>query len=277
MTEAINSQSAEKKLFPLSVVVLTKNVEDKLEDCLKSCQWVDDVVVVDSGSRDRTIEIAKRYGAYVINQGWMGYGLQRRFAVSQAAHDWVLCIDADERLTPELSESIREALSRPDIDKTGPHLFAFPRRNWFMGRFLKHGNGYPDWQPRLFNRNFACWSDAPVEETIESKEKPARLRGDLIHYPTKNFMGFLKKQLRYSHIRAEYLYSQGAKPRASKLLLSPLCRFLRNYVLRAGFLDGAPGFVYIACGCINSFAKHARLLELAIDEQKKQQDKKEAL
>ena len=240
----MENPTRETKLFPLSVVVLTKNVEDKLEDCLKSCQWVDDVVVVDSGSHDKTIEIAKSYGAYVINQGWMGYGLQRRFAVSQAAHDWVLCIDADERLTPELSASIRTALSKPSLDSNGPHLFAFSRRNWFMGRFLKHGNGYPDWQARLFNRHHARWSDAPVEEKLESQETPARLKGDLIHYPTKDLHSFLEKQLHYAQIRADYLYSQGYEPHALKLVTSPFFRFLKNYIFRAGFMDGFPGFIY---------------------------------
>lgn len=266
-------QTEKKELFPLSVVVLTKNVEDRLDDCLKSCQWVDDVVVVDSGSRDGTIGIAKRYGAYVIHQGWMGYGLQRRFAVSQAAHDWVLCLDADERITPELERSIRRALSAEDLEEKGPRLFSIPRRNWFMGRFLRHGAGYPDRQTRLFDRRFARWSDDPIEEKLESKEEPAKLSGDIIHYPSKNLRSFLEKQISFSHIRAEYLFSQGYEPRASKLVTSPLFRFLKGYVFRLGFLDGFPGFVYSACGCINSFSKHARLMELKLarESEKKEQ------
>lgn len=260
----MDSNSTQRELFPLSIVILTKNVEDKLEDCLKSCQWVDDILVVDSGSTDRTIEIAKSFGAYVINQGWMGYGPQRRFAVTQAAHDWVFCIDADERLTPKLSESIRKALAgRTEGDDGGPHVYACSRRNWFLGRFLHHGSGYPDRQTRFFNRRYAHWTDDPIEEKLVSKEEPVVLNGDLLHYPSKSIEEFLIKQMKFAHLRADYLMTQKAPSGILRLCVSPVFRFIKSYFFKLGFLDGFPGFIYTAGGCIYAFVKHAMLIEMS--------------
>ena len=241
-------ESTSRELFPLSIVILTKNEEDHLQDCLESCQWAEDILVVDSGSRDRTVEIARSFGAYVIHQGWMGFGPQRRFAVSQAAHDWVLCIDADERLSPELSASIQAALSGRSSD-AAPHVYEFARKTWFLGRFLKHGDGYPDWQIRLFDRRHAVWNNEPVEEKVETDKKAVRLKGDLLHYPSNNLSEFLQKKIRFAYLRAGYLHKIGDDHHGFKIFSSPLCRFLKFYFLKLGFLDGLPGFIHTACGC----------------------------
>ena len=260
MTDATSSSD----LFPLSVVVLTKNEEDRLGACLHSCRWVDDIVVVDSGSRDKTVEIAKSYGAHVVHQGWLGFGRQRRFAVAQAAHDWVLCLDADERLTDELSESIRRELSG-----TPGHIYRLARRSFFMGRFLRHGACYPDWQVRLFDRRFANWNEAPVEETVESPDSPAALQGDLLHFPSLDLKSYLEKQIRFAYIRANYLYRQrGYVPRPSRVFTRPVLRFFKNYFLRRGFLDGIPGLIHTICCSINCFVKYARITELQRTDKK---------
>lgn len=256
-------ESTSRELFPLSIVILTKNEEDHLQDCLESCQWAEDILVVDSGSRDRTVEIARSFGAYVIHQGWMGFGPQRRFAVSQAAHDWVLCIDADERLSPELSASIQSALSGRSSD-AAPHVYEFARKTWLLGRFLKHGDGYPDWQIRLFDRRHAVWNNEPVEEKVETDIRPVRLKGDLLHYPSNNLSEFLQKKIRFAYLRAGYLHKIGDDHHGFKTFSSPLCRFVKFYFLKLGFLDGLPGFIHTACGCIYTFMKYARLVEIRL-------------
>ena len=258
--------SHSNQLFPLSVVVLTKNEEDRLGDCLSSCSWVDDIVVVDSGSRDKTIEIAKSYGAHVVHQGWLGFGKQRRFAVAQAAHDWVLCLDADERLTEELSESIRAELSG-----NPRHIYRIPRRSFFMGRFLRHGACYPDWQVRLFDRRHANWNEDPVEEKVISEDSPAPIRGDILHFPSVDLKSHLEKQIRFANIRANYLYRQcGYTPGSLHILTRPVLRFLKNYFLRRGFLDGIPGLIHTICCSVNCFVKYARITELQRMDKKKQ-------
>ncbi len=251
-----------QKKFPMSVVILTKNVEDLLPDCLQSCQWADDILVVDSGSRDGTVDIAKANGAFVVHQGWMGFGLQRQFAVSQAIYDWVVCIDADERLTPELSEAIRRAVTESQAaGEKGHHVFSFPRKTWFLGRFLKHGGAYPDLQTRLFHRKYARWNSAPVEEKLECSETPVTLKAPMLHYPSKNLSEYLNKQIQFAYIQAAYLQKQKKGHSSARMFLSPFLRFLKCYVLKAGFLDGMQGFIHISCGCIYSFVKYAHVSE----------------
>ena len=142
---------------PLSAVLITKNAAIRLEACLESLAFCDEIVIVDSGSTDGTAEIALGRNARVIEKEWLGFGRQKQFAVDSARNDWVLCIDADESVSPELAASIADALSRP----ISP-VFRMARRNRFMGRWLRHGEGYPDWSPRLFDRRSARWSDDPV-------------------------------------------------------------------------------------------------------------------
>ncbi len=253
---------------PLSIVILTKNEEEHLRDCLESCRWADDILVVDSGSRDGTLDIAREMGAYIIHQGWMGFGLQRRFAVSQAAHDWVLCIDADERVSKELADSIQATLS-DRAGEDGPHVFSIPRKTWFIGRFLQHGDGYPDRLVRLFNRKYASWDSTPVEERVVSEETPSPLKGDLLHYPSKSFSDFLQKKIRFACMRGEYLHRQGVRAGSCRLITSPFFRFFKFYVAKRGFLDGLPGLLHAVSNSIYGFVKYARMYELELQEEKR--------
>ena len=146
--------------YPLTLVVITKNASNSLEKCLQSAQWIPNKVVVDSGSVDNTIEIAESAGARIIHQEWLGFGPQKQFAVMNAPTDWVLCLDADEFLSPELNKSIQALFEQEELIDA----YKFPRSNKFLGRFLKHGEGYPDWSLRLFNKTKARWSDDLVHE-----------------------------------------------------------------------------------------------------------------
>ena len=241
----------------LSVVLITQNAAEQLADCLASVAFADEVVVVDSGSTDGTAALAERYGARVVAKEWLGFGRQKQFAVEQAAHDWVLCLDADERVSPELAASLVRALEAPAAP-----VYRMARRNRFLGRWLRHGEGYPDWSARLFDRRRARWSDDEVHEKLLYAATPGTLEGDLLHESAEDLGRYLEKQNRYTTLAARELHRQGRRAGIAEFALSPLLRFIKFYVLRLGFLDGLPGLVHIAIGCMNSFMKYAKLIEL---------------
>jgi glycosyltransferase involved in cell wall biosynthesis len=219
-------------------------------------------VVVDSASNDATAEIAARRGARIVQKEWLGFGRQKQFAVEQARNDWVLCLDADERVSPELAASIQTALTAP----VSP-VYRMARRNRFLGRWLSHGEGYPDWSPRLFNRMNARWSDDLVHEKVLFAVTPGTLQGDLMHDSTDDLTRYLERQNRYTTLAARQAYERGVSAGALHLLLSPVVRFIKFYVLRLGFLDGVPGLLHISIGCMNSYMKYAKLIELRKAEQ----------
>jgi len=243
--------------MPLSVAIITRNAASQLERCLASVAFAEEVVVVDSGSTDGTVELAARHGARVLRKDWLGYGAQKQFAVDAASHAWVLCVDADECLSPELREAIVEELKAPR-----GFVYAMPRRNRFLGRWLKHGEGYPDWNVRLFHREHARWGNEAVHEKVAARSPVLRLRGDLLHDSAETLEKYLDKQNRYTSLQAESLRASGCRANALQLVLSPLLRFIKFYLLRLGFLDGVPGLVHITIGCMNSFNKYAKLKAL---------------
>ncbi len=242
---------------PVSAVVITLNEETTIETCLRALSWCDEIVVVDSGSSDSTVAMAAAREVKVFSQAWLGYGRQKDFAVSQATNDWVLCIDADEIVSPALRASIEAVLDAPAAS-----AYEMPRCNRFMGHYLRHGEGYPDWNLRLFDRRRARWSEDAVHENVITREKVGRLEGDLFHDSAESLHAYLDKQNRYTTLQAEALYRLRVRPRISRLLLSPMVRFLKFYVIRLGFLDGVPGLVHIAIGCFNTFMKNAKLFGL---------------
>jgi glycosyltransferase involved in cell wall biosynthesis len=245
---------------PLSLVVITRNEETRLRACVDSVPFADDVLVVDSGSEDGTVALAGSLGCRVIHQDWLGYGPQKRFAVGHALHDWVLCLDADERLSDRLAREMEQLFATERSFKA----YEMPRCNRFMGRWLRHGEGYPDWSLRLFDRRHARWSDDPVHERVIADATPGRLSGDLLHESQETLQQYLEKQNRYTTLQAERLFEQGRRVGAGRLLFSPMLRFLKMYLLRRGFLDGVPGLVHVSIGCFNSFLKYAKSLELQL-------------
>jgi len=242
---------------PFSVVIITLNAARQLEACLQSAAFADEIVVVDSGSSDATTEIALKYGARVIVQPWLGFGRQKQFAVSQARNDWVLCLDADERVSDSLRESIIDTLQQPRFT-----AYKMARSNRFMGRYLRHGEGYPDTSLRLFERHHARWSDDAVHEKVLHDAPVGTLQGDLLHESAESLPAYLDKQNRYTTLQAQTMYRAGRRAGLGQLLLSPLIRFVRFYFLRLGCLDGVPGLVHILIGCNNSFTKYAKLIAL---------------
>jgi glycosyltransferase involved in cell wall biosynthesis len=248
------------KKIPLSVVIIAKDAASQIGECIDSVKFADEVLVVDSGSNDATRAIADVAGCRVIEKEWLGFGRQKQFAVGEAKHDWVLCLDIDERVSPALEASIRAVFATSPISH---HAYRMPRRNRFLGRWLAHGEGYPDWSLRLFDRNHASWSNDEVHETVITTADVGRLSGDLMHDSAEDVTMYLAKQNRYSSLHAQALYGQGVRAGYIKLFLSPLARFIKFYFLRQGFLDGGPGFAHVAIGCFAAFAKYAKLIELS--------------
>lgn len=253
----IRRMSAKSDRQRLSVVIITLNAAHQLEDCLASVGFADEIVILDSGSSDASLEVAARHGARASQGPWLGFGPQKQKAVALARHDWVLCLDADERVTPELAASIRAALVAPDR-----RAYRMARANRFMGRVLRHGEGYPDWSLRLFHRAHARWSDDTVHEKVLTSETVGTLAGDLLHDSAESLATYLAKQDRYTTLQAEALARTGATAGFARIGLSPLLRFFKFYLFKLGFLDGIPGLVHIAIGCRNSMMKYAKLRSL---------------
>jgi glycosyltransferase involved in cell wall biosynthesis len=245
------------KRTALSAVIITYNAAAQLDTCLSSLKLVDEILILDSGSTDDTQAIATAHGARFVHQDWLGYGAQKQAAVEQASNDWVLCIDADEWLSTELASSIASALIDP-----AHQVYEFPRCNRFMGRWLRHGEGYPDYSLRLFNRHHARWSDDTIHEKVVSDSTVEKLRGDLMHDSAASLEDYLAKQNRYTTLQARQLNERGQHAGAGKLVFNPLFRFVKFYFVRRGFLDGLPGLVHISIGCFNTFMKYAKLIAL---------------
>jgi glycosyltransferase involved in cell wall biosynthesis len=244
--------------YPVTVAIITLNASQHIRQCLESVRWADEIVIVDSGSMDNTLTIAREFTDRIVHHDWVGYGPQKQFSVSQANNDWILSLDADESLSTELAGNIRRVLQeRPPF-----HAYNLRRCNQFMGRWLKHGEGYPDLVLRLFHRRHARWSDDVIHEKVIYDGHAAELAGDLLHRSENGIAAYLEKQNHYTSLQAEQLYEQDVRAGIVQLLFSPIVRFIKFYFIRRGFLDGLPGLVHIMIGCFNSFIKYAKLMEL---------------
>lgn len=243
--------------MPLSAVIISLNAASQIGACLDSVAFCDEILVVDSGSTDGTVALATSRGARVVTQDWLGYGRQKQYAVARAGNDWVMCLDADERVSEQLRQSIENELRAPRAQ-----AYAMPRCNRFLGRWLKHGEGYPDWSLRLFHRESARWSDDPIHEKVLTDCPVVRLQGDLLHDSAETLELYLAKQNRYTTLQAEQMHVQGRSAGVVTLLVSPLARFWKFYFFRLGFLDGLPGLIHICIGAMNSFNKYAKLVAL---------------
>ncbi|TAN05828.1 MAG: glycosyltransferase family 2 protein [Rhodanobacteraceae bacterium] len=242
---------------PISACVITLNEADRIDACLASLEFCDEVVVVDSGSADGTRERAAARGARVIEHAFEGFRAQKDFAVSQARHDWVLCLDADERVTPALRASIEAARAEGFAGAAG---YRFARATEYFGAFLRHGNAYPDRVLRLFDRRRGGWrAGREIHEHAVVDGGVVTLAGDLEHVAYRSLDDQLARYRRYATMMAAHLHASGRRAHLANLLLNPFWRFLRGYVLRAGFLDGWRGFVFACMEADYVREKFARL------------------
>lgn len=245
------------KKLPLSLVLITKNEEHRLERCLRSVPFAAEVVVLDSGSTDGTVALAKGLGARVFVEDWRGFGPQRRRAVELASHDWVLCLDGDEALSPELAAEIEARFETLD-PAAG---YRSPRLSFHLGRWIRHGGWHPDWQLRLFHRAHAGWSEAAVHERVEATRVES-LRGSILHWVFEDLSHQVRTNDRYSSLQARELFERGVRSSLWKQITKPKVKFFECYLFKGGFLDGWPGFVIAVGAAYSVFLKWAKLREL---------------
>ena len=241
----------------LTVTVITLNEAAHIDACLASAGWADEILVVDSGSTDDTVTIAEKRGARVIVRDWPGYSTQKNFAAGQATHDWILSIDADERVTPALADEIRRTLAaEPAVPG-----YRMPRVTWYLGRWIRSTDWYPDYQLRLYDRRAARWNTRRVHESVEADRAPGILRHELQHYAYRNISHHLATIDRYTTLAADQWFSEGRRTNGLEMLLHPRFAFLRNYLLRGGFRDGAVGLLVSRMNAYYVFLKLAKLWE----------------
>jgi glycosyltransferase involved in cell wall biosynthesis len=241
----------------LTVTVITLNEAAHIESCLASVAWADDILVVDCGSTDGTADKARARGARVIVRDWPGYSAQKNFAAGEATHDWILSVDADERVTPELRDEIQKSLGAA----VQPAGYRIPRVTWHLGRWIRTTDWYPDYQLRLYDRRRARWKPRRVHESVEADGDVARLRHDLQHYAYRDIAHHHQTMDRYTTLAAEQMFEEGRRAGVLDLVFHPPAAFLRNYVLKGGLRDGAPGFIISAMNAYYVFLKFAKLRE----------------
>jgi glycosyltransferase involved in cell wall biosynthesis len=239
----------------VSVIIITKNEEDNIRECLESVSWVDEIIIVDSGSKDNTIDICKEYTDKVsINDDWKGFGHQKNLALQQATKDWVLSLDADERITSTLRIEIENA-----INNSACLAFAIPRQAYFLGQAMKHGGWWPDYVVRLFRRNKGVFSEDIVHERILVNEPVHKLSAPLLHYSYVNLDQLMAKMNQYSSAGAYKAYQQGKNSSLLKAIAKAKWTFFRAYFLRLGILDGQAGFIAALSKAEETYYRYLKL------------------
>jgi glycosyltransferase involved in cell wall biosynthesis len=239
----------------LSVIVITKNEVHNIQACLQSVAFADQLVVLDSGSTDGTVEQAQNLGAQVsVNADWQGFGVQKNRALALATGQWVLSIDADERLTPELQADIAAAMRSPDFD-----VYCLSRLSSYCGQNMRYSGWYPDYTTRFFKRGTAEFSNDLVHEKLVTSRPIGKLSGHLLHNSFTTFEAVLDKATRYSTAGAQIAFAQGKKASLSKALVHGLWAFFRTYVLRLGFLDGRMGLVLAISNAEGTYYRYLKL------------------
>jgi glycosyltransferase involved in cell wall biosynthesis len=247
------------RLPRISASVICQDEEDRIADCLASVAWCDETVVVDSGSRDRTLEVARKRATRVVQREWPGYVAQRQFALEQATGDWVLCLDADERCTPELRDRLLDALA----SNSPVAGFEVRRRSFHLGRWIGHGGWYPDWKLRIVRRGRARCTGHEPHYRLVVDGPVARLDADLLHLTYRDFADHLRTVQRFSDVVAARWAAEGRRPSLARALLHPPVKFLECYVWKQGFRDGWAGLVIAATSAFYVFAKHVKHRERA--------------
>jgi glycosyltransferase involved in cell wall biosynthesis len=257
-TAAFAAEHYTVRVTPLSAVVITKDEEGMLAPCLESLSFCDELLVVDSGSTDRTREIAATAGARVlVNVPWPGFAAQRNFGFDAARHDWILFADADERVTPELRDEVR-ALARCGFSAAG---YRMPRVAFYLGRWIRATDWYPDWKLRLFDRRRGRCREALVHESVSVRGAVGRLRGELLHYPYRDVADHVRTIDEYTTLWSHEAHAAGRRAYAPELLLAPAWALLRNYLLRGGVRLGRAGWTISVLNSYYTFLKIAKLIE----------------
>lgn len=244
----------------LSVAVITQNEAENLPDCLKSVAFAEQIVVVDSGSSDNTVEIARSFGCEVFLEPWRGgFGAQKQCALDQCRHPWILVLDADERIPPETALIIKDIVARNSPMAAG---YSFPRKNFFQGRWIKHAGWWPDRIIRLFQKDLGRMTEAIVHEAIRVNGPVKALDVPIEHYTESRLSALLLKIDKYSTLGAQEAYTAGRRATAWTAMLRACVTFLQDYLLRLGILDGPQGLTLAMTDAVNKYFKYAKLAEL---------------
>lgn len=242
----------------VSVTIITMNEEANIQACLESVSWVDEVLVSDSGSIDRTIEICKGYNAKVFLDKWFGFGKQKNLIASRAKNNWVLNIDADERITPDLRKEIETVLNQDDCDG-----YNIPRKNFFGNRWVRYCGWYPDYNLRLYKKDKGSFNERDVHEAVKIDGKVGYLNVPLVHYTYRDISDYLKRMDRYSTLAAEEMLKNGRKVSYLSILSRPIATFLKMFFLQKGFLEGYRGLILSGLYASYTFSKYAKLWEMS--------------
>jgi len=243
----------------ITATVITFNEEHNIAAALESLSWADEIIVVDSESTDRTVEIARSFTDRVFVRPWPGYSGQKNFAAHQAVNDWILSLDADERISPELAREIEQLKQR---DEPTASAFEMPRLTFYLGRWIKHSGWRPDYKLRLYDRNRARWEGDYVHETLELEGKVERLAGNILHYTVRDASEHHLRMDRYTTLAAKQAYAQGKRATYIQLSLSPVAAFLSSYFFKLGFLDGVAGLAIARFAAHYEFLKKLKLWEM---------------
>jgi glycosyltransferase involved in cell wall biosynthesis len=243
----------------LSVTVITKNEANVIRACLESVSWADEIIIVDSGSTDKTVEICRDYTDNVLITDWPGFGPQKNRALAMATSEWVLSLDADEYVSPELKQAILSSVAAPE----NYVAFEMQRRSSYCGRQMLHSGWWPDYVTRLFRRESARFSDNLIHERLIVDGNIGRLREPLIHEAFENLEDVLETMNRYSSIGARMMYNQGKKVAITTAILRGFWSFFHTYIIRAGFLDGQEGFMLAVSNAEGTYYKYLKLMLLA--------------
>jgi len=243
----------------ITATVITFNEEHNIAEALESLGWADEIIVVDRESTDRTSEIARRFTDRVFIREWRGYSDQKNFAAEQAQNDWILSLDADERVSPELAAEIAHLKQAPEPKAAG---FEMPRHTFYLGRWIKHSGWYPDRKLRLYDRRRASWRGDYVHESVEARGRVERLDGNILHFTVRNASEHHTRLDRYTTLAAQQAHANGRAGSVVSLIISPAFAFIRSYVLKLGFLDGVQGFIIARFAAHYAFLKHLKLWEM---------------
>jgi glycosyltransferase involved in cell wall biosynthesis len=242
----------------LSVTIITLNEAEHIASAIESASWADEIIVVDSGSTDGTADIARAARARVLTREWSGYVDQKNFAAGTASNDWIFSLDADERIPPALADEIRDLMARdPPV-----HGYRGPRVTHHLGRWIRTTDFYPDYQTRLYDRRFARWRGRYVHESVAVDGPSGRLKNDLEHHSFTDLRDQIKRINHYSTLSAMQMYEEGRRTGPVKIVVHPPAAFLRNYILRRGFLDGTAGLTISLMNAWGVALKFMKLWEL---------------
>lgn len=250
-------------MIPVSVVIITKSEERNIEDALISVRDFEDIVVLDAFSEDRTVEICKKYTDRVFQHEWMGYAKQKQMAVNLAKKQWVLILDADERVSPELKSEIEEKIKDNSFDG-----FYIPRKSFFLGKWIKHSGWWPDYTLRLFKKEVSYVEQREVHERVVVRGPVGYLKNPIFHYTYRSISEYINKMEIYSTLSAKEILFKKPNPSSffllSKMVINPIFTFLNMFFLRQGFIDGIHGFILAVLYSFYTFLKYVKVWEKAV-------------